>query len=61
MQTMSRSNECRLGRTGRRRSYVCRSCGERFTTDFRHTAMPEKDRLCHDCTKERILREASRC
>ncbi len=42
-----RSRVCMEGRTGRRRHYKCRLCGEDFIHDGNQ--LPEESRICRTC------------
>ena len=48
MRTQTRTREYREGWRGRRRTYICRSCGEKFQVDTL-TPLPEKQRICGNC------------
>ncbi len=48
MINSSRSREKQEGWLGRRRTYKCRGCGEKFQTDTRDP-IPEKERRCPKC------------
>lgn len=46
----TRSREYRQGWLGRRRTYRCRECGNKFQED-RMEPMPEYNRVCPDCRR----------
>ena len=47
----TRSRDYREGWLGRRRTYKCRTCGEKFQVDTLGP-LTEKDRHCHACMVE---------
>lgn len=51
MKNTSRKREKIEGRLGRRRTYKCRSCGQKFQVDT-IGPLPEKERLCLICKVE---------
>ena len=59
MKNYSQSREKVEGWLGRRRTYRCRQCRQKFQVD-RLNPLPEKDRICEICrTKEGELNEKS--
>jgi transposase-like protein len=46
--TTCRSRACREGWLGRRRTYTCRTCGDKFTVDTLNP-LPEERRNCLKC------------
>ena len=48
----TRSREYREGWIGRRRTYRCRNCSEKFQVDTSNP-LPLKDRLCYACRLKR--------
>jgi rubrerythrin len=48
MQNESRSRACREGWLGRKRTYRCRICGEKFRVDTLNP-LPEDKRMCPVC------------
>ncbi len=48
MQDQSQCRERTEGWIGRRRTYICRECHNKFRVD-RVTPLPQKERICLDC------------
>ena len=46
--TTCRSRACREGWLGRRRTYKCRTCGDKFSLDLLNP-MPVAERICRKC------------
>lgn len=48
-----RSRACMEGVRGRRRTYRCRDCGNKFRVDT-ISVLPEKDRICPTCSIKKV-------